>query len=239
LAKRPPPGKCVHCLKDPVERDWDHVFPESWYPASTPPNTEKWKIPSCIPCNEKYGKLESDFRDRMGLCLDPRNPASESVVLEALRSMDVKAGRDPRDAQRRLQRAKKILSQLLTSASIPQDSVFPGMKLHEHVPDEDRVGMPIPADYFGRIAAKIVRGIFYIEDRKFIEPPYVIDFHTFVLNNEVTAQFEAWLAQHGIIYAREPGLVVHRAVTPDDALTSLFKITFWEQLSMYATVTRE
>jgi len=99
--------------------------------------------------------------------------------------------------------------------------------------------MPIPADYFGLIAAKIVRGIFYIEDQKFIEPPYVIEFHTFVPNDEVAVQFEAWLTQYGIIYSREPGLVVHRAVTPEDGLTSLFKITFWEQLSMYATVTRE
>jgi len=155
------------------------------------------------------------------------------------RSMNAQAGRDPRDAQRRLKRAQKILSQMLTGASILQDSVFPGMKLHEHVPDEDRVGMPIPADYFRLIAAKIVRGIFYIEDQKFIEPPYVIDFYTFVPNDEVAAQFEAWLIQYGIIYAREPGLVVHRAVTPEDGLTSLFKITFWEQLSMYATVTRE
>src|SRR5262249_2698207 len=69
-------------------------------------------------------------------------------------------------------------------ASIPQDGGFRGMKLHEHVPDEDRVGIPIPADYFGLIAAKIVRGIFYIEDQKFIEPPYVIEFHTFVPNDE-------------------------------------------------------
>jgi hypothetical protein len=111
------------------------------------------------------------------------------------------------------------------------------MTHHEKVLPEDRMGMPIPADYFGLIAAKVVRGIFYIGEEKFIEPPYVIDF--LIPPDEVAAQFEAWLTQHGIIYAREPGLVVHRAVTPEDGLTSVFKITFWEQLSMYATVTRE
>jgi hypothetical protein len=32
-----------------AERDWDHVFPISWYPDTTPPDLEKWKIPSCLP----------------------------------------------------------------------------------------------------------------------------------------------------------------------------------------------
>jgi hypothetical protein len=123
LAKRPPPGKCVHCLKYAAKRNWDHVFPVSWYPASTPPNTEKWKIPSCIPCNAKYGKLESDFRDQVGLCLDPRNPASGSVVLDTLRSMNAQAGRNPRDAQQRLKRAQKILSQTLRGTQIPPQRV--------------------------------------------------------------------------------------------------------------------
>jgi hypothetical protein len=44
-------GKCVHCLQDPVELTWDHVLPVSWYPTTTPPNLEKWQIPSCWPCN--------------------------------------------------------------------------------------------------------------------------------------------------------------------------------------------
>lgn len=80
-------GKCVHCLKEVEERNSDHVFPESWYPASTPPDVEKWQIPSCIPCNSDYGKLEQDFLIKVGLCLDPHHPASASIVQKALRSV--------------------------------------------------------------------------------------------------------------------------------------------------------
>ena len=55
----------------------------------------------------------------------------------------------------------------------------------------------------------------------------------------MTVNFQKLLDEFGTIYGREPGLVVQRAVTIDDELSSLFKITFWGQLSMYATVTRE
>jgi hypothetical protein len=62
MAKGPGPGKCVHCLSDTVERNWDHVFPKSWYPEVTAKDLAKWQVPSCIPCNTKYGKIESDFQ---------------------------------------------------------------------------------------------------------------------------------------------------------------------------------
>ena len=42
----------------------------------------------------------------------------------------------------------------------------------------------------------------------------------------------------GNVYAREPGIVVRRAVTPEDGVNSLFAITFWkQQFKTYASVT--
>jgi hypothetical protein len=161
MGKPPGPGKCVHCLAEVAERDWDHVFPISWYPDTTPPDLEKWKIPSCLPCNHGYSKIEGDFRDRVGLCLDPDNPASQSIVEAAMRSIDAEQGRDPSDAQKRLIRARKLMSQTLHGAQIQQENLYPGMPRHEDVPAEDRVGMLIPADYFPRMVHKIVRGMFY------------------------------------------------------------------------------
>jgi len=100
-------------LKDPVERNWDHVFPASWYPKSAKQDLYKWQIPSCIPCNSEYGKLESDFLVRVALCLDPHDPASSSVVETALRSMRAAAGRDPRDTLLRAARARKVMGETL------------------------------------------------------------------------------------------------------------------------------
>jgi len=70
MAKRPGKGRCVHCLKEGVERNWGHVFPQSWYPNTTAADLEKWQIPSCVACNDRYGKLERDLIGRLGLALD-------------------------------------------------------------------------------------------------------------------------------------------------------------------------
>jgi hypothetical protein len=233
MAKPPGPGKCVHCLAEVAERDWDHVFPISWYPDTTPPDLEKWKIPSCVPCNHGYSKIEGDFRDRVGLCLDPENPASRSIVQAAMRSIDAERGRDPVDAQRRLLRARKLMSQALYGTQIQEENVYPGVPRREDIPAEDRVGILIPADYFPRMAHKIAR----IHEHKFIEPPYVIDFYPPVEANVIL--FEQLLSEFGATYDRGPGLVVQRAVTVDEEFSSIFKITFWEQFVMLASITRD
>ncbi len=235
MSKKAGPGKCVHCLKDVEERNWDHVFPASWYPNSTPPNLEKWQIPSCIPCNSNYGKLESDFLTKVGLCLDPDDPASRSIVQTALRSVRPSAARNPRDAQHRLNRGRKILSETLQGEEIPDHGIFPGLHNRFTEPGEEPVALLLPVDSFQLITEKIVRGIFYIEEQRVIESPNKIDF--FVLAGEDAAFWEQVLEKFGTVYAREPGIVVRRAVAPEDGISSLFAITFWQQFKTYASVT--
>jgi len=235
MAKRPKPGKCVHCLSDPVERDWDHVFPRSWYPDETPLNLAKWQIPSCIVCNRKYDKIESDFLSRVGLALDPDHPASRSVVQTALRSMKPSAGRDVRDSSMRLARGRKILAEMLQGAEIPLQATIPGMSERWGRALDEQVAVLVPAQSLELITKKIVRGIFYIEDGIFIEPPFVIDF--FVLPEEDTGVWTQSLDQFGKIYARPPGLFVRRAVVPEDNTSSIFEVVFWQQFRTYASVT--
>ena len=98
----------MHCLKDPLDRNWDHVFPKSWYPNTTSQNLEKWQIPSCIPCNSHYGKIEEDLIGRFALALDSKNPASAGLVETAIRAIDPTAGRDERDVAARLAKRRKF-----------------------------------------------------------------------------------------------------------------------------------
>jgi hypothetical protein len=93
----------------------------------------------------------------------------------------------------------------------------------------------VPVESFKRITEKIVRGIFYIEEQKFIEQPHKIDF--FALAEEDGLFWEQVLDKFGTVYAREPGIVVRRAVAPEDGISALFVITFWQQFKTYASVT--
>ena len=144
MAKKPNSGKCVHCLADFEEGSWDHMFPKSWYPDATPENLEKWKIPSCVKCNQRYSKIEGDLLSRVGLALDPHNPASASIVQAALRSLKASAGRDERDAAMRAARGKKIMGEMLRGEKIPPESVLPGMGNRWNVPVEEQVGVKAP-----------------------------------------------------------------------------------------------
>jgi hypothetical protein len=229
------PGKCVHCLKDVEERNSDHVFPESWYPDSTPPNLEKWQVPSCIPCNMAYGKLEQDFMLKVGLCLDPYDPASASIVQKALRSLKPAEARSERDAQHRHRKRAKILAEALEGDRIPDHGHYPGLDDRWKDIPSDRTAILIPKQSFERITEKIVRGIVYIEEKRFIEPPCVIDFYA--LPEDGIAPWKHALDRWGKVYAREPGIMVRRAVSHDDGVSSLFEITFWKQFRTYASVT--
>jgi hypothetical protein len=220
-----------------MERNWDHVFPASWYPDSTPPDLEKWQIPSCIPCNTAYGRLEQDFMLKVGLCLDPYDPASASIVQKALRSLKPAEARSPRDAEHRRRKRQKILAGALKGDRIPDHGHYPRLEDRwKDIPGE-RVAILIPKEYFDRMTEKIVRGIFYLEEKKFIEPPHKIEF--FALMDEDAGFIEQMLDRFGSVYAREPGIIVRRAVAPDDGISSLFAMEFWKQFKTYASVTTE
>lgn len=236
MARKPKPGKCVHCLRDPVPRNWDHVFPEAWYPASTEANLEKWQIPSCIPCNDKYGKIESDFLIRVGLCLDPHDPASKDIVQKALRALNPAFAKNPKDQRMREARRAKMLSEIWTGEDIPAHATLPDMGERWGTPVSRQTGIPIPAEYLRQMVEKIVRGVFYVEDGKFIEPPYKIE--QWVMPHDASAQWKAELNKYGHVLSREPGIVVHRAVA-DDEQSSMFEILFWKQFKMHASVTND
>ena len=101
-------GRCVHCLRDKVELTSDHMFPQAWYPDTTPANLEKWQLPACNECNNRYSKIERDLLNRFSLALDAKHPASAGLVDAALRGMDPNAGHNEKDAAAREARLKKI-----------------------------------------------------------------------------------------------------------------------------------
>jgi len=153
-----------------------------------------------------------------------------------LRSLKASAGRDERDAAMRAARGKKIMGEMLRGEKIPPESVLPGMGNRWNVPVEEQVGVLVPADGLKAITEKLVRGLVYREDKALIEPPYKIDF--FVVGEDGAKECVALLDRFGKVHAREPGIVIRRAVVEGDKSTALFEINFWQQFKTYATVSK-
>ena len=231
MAKKPEKGKCVHCLKDPVDRTWDHMFPKAWYPDTTPENREKWQIPSCLECNQRYGKLENDLFGRVALTLDASNPASAGLAVKALRAINPAAAHDEGDAAARDARAKKILGDMFRGQQIKGKNVVPGLGERWGRPVEQQLAIKIPEESFPAITEKIVRGLAYREDDAFIEPPQEIVCQ--LATDEGLDDVKKLLVEHGKEFKREPGLVIRRAELDGG---DLYEITFWDQFKTYATV---
>jgi hypothetical protein len=180
MAKRKPkPGRCVHCLKIFDDLTWDHVFPEAWYPSTTKPNQYKWQVPSCKNCNKEYGVLENDLLTRLSICLEPSDSACAGIFDKGMRALDPKYARNEKDRKFRQAKREKIQRELWVGEAIPQKYLYPGFGLYTQLPTQEQGAVPISSDSVKKLAEKIVRGIFYIEDKIFIEPPYRID--SFVL----------------------------------------------------------
>jgi hypothetical protein len=233
MAKNPGKGRCVHCLKEVPERNWDHVFPKSWYPDTTAAEMEKWQIPSCIACNDRYGKLERDLIGRLGLALDSNNPASAGLAEKALRAINPEAAKNEGDAAARDARAKRILRETYKGEELKGKDVMPGLGERWDRPVEEQLGIRIPPESLPAMTEKIVRGITFREDNALIGPDRKIEF--FLVKDEDVKDVKKMLDRAGKEFRREPGLVVRRARS---AGGDLFEITFWDQFKTYATVSR-
>lgn len=234
MAKSPSPGKCIHCLKFHKELTWDHVFPKAWYPHTTRQNLYKWQVPSCKRCNKMYGELEEDLMIRLAMCLDPLDPSCAGIVEKGLRAVNPSYAKNEKDGRARLAKRNEILKGSFEGNAIPLQAVYPNFGVHQQLPLQAQTAITIPAKAVQRLAEKIVRGIFLIEDGKLIEPPYEISYY--VLHDAGTAEIVEMLAQYGSVHAREPGIVVQRAVAQEDAISSFFLIEIWNRFKIYAAV---
>jgi hypothetical protein len=223
----------VHCLKDFDVLTWDHVFPAAWYPESTPSNIEKWKIPSCESCNAAHGKSENDLLVRLGLTIEPEDRDTATFNAKALRALTPSAASGARDAAARDAKRRNIFEQMasVTARGVPREAVYPGFGPK---PGADMVALPVPRRAIVALTEKIVRGITYLQDGRFIEAPYKIDFYP--LTEEQASRIKQALARFGQVYERGPALTVERAVTSDDGISSVYRIEIWSRLRSYAFV---
>ena len=237
MAKRLPPGKCVHCIRFFEKLTWDHVFPKSWYPDTTSPNLEKWKIPSCKPCNSEYGRLEDDLMIRIGLCLDPNDPKSLGIPQKAVRAISPQFAKDENDTLLRDAKCRQILGQASFGHNEPDHGMYPNFGNVFNVPKQNQIAISISPESVRRLTEKIVRGITFLEDSRYIESPYEISFYA--LHDKDAFPVVSLIKRFGKVYANEPGIIITRAVLPEDRLTSLYLIDIWWRFKMYGHVGKE
>lgn len=234
MARKPGPGTCVHCLEDVKTRNWDHVFPQGWYPNSTPSDLEKWKIPTCIECNREYGVLEDEFSILLSACVDPKRAEASGTWAKTLRALDPSKGKSDKDSRARQRKKEKLLASILSGEEIPEKGIYPGLGERWGRARPDQRAIVVPARYFERLAEKIVRGLAYLEEGVLIGPDYSVEHHPLTL--EGVQPIEDALARYGVERHGGPGVQIVRAVAGEDPVASLSKITIWGEFVLYVSV---
>jgi len=175
--------------------------------------------------------------NRIGLCLDPSSPQAAGIAAKAMRSVDPSSGKSPRDAAARAGKQRALMAQMshFAERGIPRDSVFPGFGPEEW-PNEPLLAIPVPKRAIDRLVKKIVRGITYVEDGKFIEDTHVIEPQ--FMHEESAGFLHEQFTRFGKRFERKPGLVIERCVTPEDGVSSMYRIEIWGRLCVYASVTQ-
>lgn len=209
-------------------------MPSSWYPDTTPSDLEKWKVPSCVPCNTDHGKNEQWLLIMFGLCLDPTDPASSGIYRKAMRSMDPASGRDAQDAHQRLKLRQKVLRKLQIFTKEPLKGVFPNFGAQGSQRDE-MLAVPLDVKGLRKLTEKMVRGIVYVENAEFIDENYEIVI-SFMKNDDASFLLKIAKEGGGVIH-RGPGISVTRAYLPADKRVGVFVIEIWQRARLYAVCT--
>ncbi|MDD5467983.1 MAG: hypothetical protein PHS96_09255 [Anaerolineales bacterium] len=210
------------------------MFPRSWYPDTTPPNIEKWKIPCCPECNAYYGKLEEDLLWRLGLCIDPTEQASLGVTDRVLRSVKPEFAKSAKDAAARKRKLERIISQLQVVTKLPEVGVLPNFGLIPGLNYPAIVQIPIDSAALEKLGEKIIRGITFISTNKLIGHSYSIN--VYFLEDEKGRDFVTLVKTRGATHETGPGIKVSYAFTDEGGAASLWYIEIWGRLKLYGAV---
>jgi len=174
MAKKFPPGLCAHCIKYFDVLTSDHVFPQAWYPETTPDKMEKWQMPSCIECNKRYSKIEDDLLVRLSLGLEPNEFHSLGVTDKAMRAMNPDYGKSKKDKLMRQKKREKILKQIMPASQFNDKSFLPGLNNTFGMDKNNLLAMLIPANFIEALGEKIVRGVTYVLKNKILDDKYLV-----------------------------------------------------------------
>jgi len=173
------------------------------------------------------------------MCIDPNATASSGIVEKVLRGFNPAEGRDLRDSEIRDALRQKLQREALHGDEIIYEGIYPAFGVTaelEAIPSNERMALRIPANGLAQLTEKIIRGIIYLKDNRFLEQPYQIE--QYAMTEDSAGPVLALLEKHGVSFSREPGITVTRAVVPDDGITAIYRVEIWGRIRRYAFVSK-
>ncbi len=222
--------KCVHCRTELTDITVDHVFPDRWFPDSTPLNIQRWTVPSCKKCNSDFGALEERLRAYIIPSIEEGKKEISGLREKVYRSfgIDLKDNLETEELDKRRNLAKKTYNQLKPVSSVA--TFYPGFGPTERYSLEKQHAIEIPDDLLTKIFEKIVRGAEYVlNEKRIVEPPFEVS----VFIGEDILKFEVLKIDFNKTENLGPGFRIQRLAGNESVL---YKIVIWGRLVGYGSI---
>ncbi len=230
--------RCIHCGEPVDETTKDHVFPTSWYPETTPEDTQRWTAPSCGDCNNRLGSMETKVFSRLILCVNPQKPEAAGLYAKLKRSLGVGV-RDElseEEATHRQRQKQGLMAAIGPHNPATTASILPGLGSHTGFKDENLPQIRIPGDLLLKVYEKIVRGCEYVLTGRIIGEPYSIQIY-FVREDNVPEDLKRGLESPAAEDVHlGPGFRVIRVAAHDDPYAVAYEITLWGSAYFFALI---
>lgn len=234
MAKKFKSGKCAHCQTFSKKPTSDHVFPKSWYPATTPKFMEKWQMPSCTRCNEKYGKIENELLIKFGLSVDPHDYNSLGISDKALRALNPIYAKNEKDRIARIKKREQIKNEIFKFDPTHTKSILPGFGIENYPYSIQPQAIGIDHDNLIAVCEKIIRGAQYALWKKLIPKDKKLEI--FFIQDEKSQPFSEMVAKYGSRHHRGPGINLGIAIPYDDAEQAMYEIIIWGRFKYYGMI---
>jgi hypothetical protein len=226
-------GRCVHYREGATTKD--HVFPDSWYPESTPKTVQRWTVPSRRRCNGDLGEAEKKVFVRLALCVNPLKLAATGLSKKAIRSMGIGA-KDIDEVEKRKRGAlrNEVLKDARPFSEEARPHVLPGLGPHPGAPTGQQIQINISANRLYQVAKKVVRGCeYWFAGGRIVEVPYEIEIFFADQANvpDIVRAFNNFSAHHF-----GPGFRVRRGAAREDPWSAIYEVAIWDTLTFYATI---
>ena len=170
MAKRKKPKPiCIYCQKA-AGTTKDHVFPNSWYPVTTPTTVQRRTVPCCPPCNGRLKDAEDGVALDLLFVCNADVPEIAGVQDNIFKAWKIQHARDPEDHKHRAGKNLKILKTMAWPDAVPGSPVVfvrQGGGLYRPASPARK----IDKDAMRAVLQKIVRGLHFLEVNWFRSRP--------------------------------------------------------------------
>jgi hypothetical protein len=224
-------GVCTYCDTGGAESR-DHVLPSSWYLEQTPPTAQRWTVPSCKACSNRFSLMEQSVGIRLVGSLDSDQPGIWKLWQDVSRSARPSRAADEKDRRSREKNLSQLLGEGERLGDVPLSAVLP------HSLANARPGalpMLVDAGQVCELIGKIVRGAHWKLHKEKVSS--VLDAEP--ISIEARDEDFRYMTRSEVDRSLEPNL--HLAWIREQVPTGvrwIYYLTLWQQVCFRVSIAR-